>query len=280
MQPLIAPPHPPRQNTCVSAEQLIALEAAQAELGTLYTVARSFTALEAQAEADLLPRLSALGSQLRMLLRSSRLGEREIEQAAEQIHSLRTRWRSRLDEVRTSAAYQRALGALTRDSQGELAELIPQVFSGLRLVHPVPALYFAVSPSTGRRRPGASPFLGAAECADRILQILADGISPDGSGAEWWEHELPSISCADSPAALDTPVSLRLVGADAPAAVFAVVDQPSFRIFTPRLQAPMSIALAADETDEWWQAYEQSYRSFRDALQRELALRGHQAAIV
>ena len=54
----------------MSAEQLIALEAAQAELGTLYAVARSFTALHARAEAELLPHLVGLGRRLRGLAAS------------------------------------------------------------------------------------------------------------------------------------------------------------------------------------------------------------------
>ena len=56
----------------MSAEQLIGLEAAQAELGTLYAVARSFTALHARAETELLPYLVGLGRRLRGLLRQAR----------------------------------------------------------------------------------------------------------------------------------------------------------------------------------------------------------------
>lgn len=263
----------------MSAEQLIALEAAQRELGTLYSVARGFTALQARAETELLPRLNALGSKLRKLLRTSQLTEEQIAQAAQDIRSLRDSWRSQLEQVRASTTYQRALAGLAQDRQDELAQLIPLVFSGVRLIQPAPSLYFPISPSAGRRRPGASPFLNPADCADRILQTLAHGIVPEASGSDWWDCELLSITCAETAGALEPPIALRLAAADVHVAVFAAINQPCLGVFTPRLQAPMSITLAADATDEWWEACEESYRSFRDALQRELVARGQRAEI-
>lgn len=263
----------------MSAEQLIALEAAQAELGRLYTVARGFAALHTRAEAELLPQLVGLGSRLRGLLRTARLTDAEIDAAAREILAVRSTWRADLEQVRTSAIYQQALAALAADRQNDLAEIIPQVFAGLRRVHPAPALYFPVSPSTGRRRSGTSPFLSAAECAERILGVLANGYEPERTGTDWWDCELPSISCADSAAALETPIALCLAASDVRVAVFTAVDEPSYQIFTPRLHASMSIVLAAEATDEWWEAYQDSYREFCAALQHELAVRGHTAWI-
>ena len=263
----------------MSAEQLIALEAAQAELGTLYVVARGFTALHTRAEAELLPQLASLASRLRRLVRTSDLTDNEIDAAAREISALRTRWRAELEEVHASTVYQRALAAVAADRQDEIASVIPQVLAGLHLVRPAPPLYFPVSPSSGRRRPGASPFLSAAECADSILHIVTDGYEPESGGNEWWERELPSIGCADSAAALETPIMLRVDASDVHVAVFGVGDDPGFRIFSPQMRAPFSIVLEADATDEWWEAYQDSYRTFRDALQRELAARGHRATI-
>ena len=264
----------------MSAEQLIGLEAAQAELGTLYAVARSFTALHARAETELLPYLVGLGRRLRGLLRQARLTGAEIDLAAREIVAVRTTWQTELEQVRISAVYQRALAAFAADRQETLADLIPQIFAGMRLVHSAPSLYFPVSPSSGRRRPGASPFLSSAECADRLLRIVDDGYEADSGGTEWWERELPSISCADSVAGLETPVALCLAASDVGVAVFASSDDASLRIFTPRLRAPLSIVLADEATDEWWEAYQDSYREFRDALQRDLAARGHAVSVV
>lgn len=264
----------------MSAEQLIGLEAAQAELGTLYAVARSFTALHARAEAELLPHLTGLGRRLRGLLRQARLTDDEVDLAAREIVSVRTTWRAELEQLRASAVYQRALAAFAADQQEALAELIPQVFAETHLVRPAPSLYFPVSPSSGRRRPGASPFLSTAECADRILRIVDAGYEAESGGTEWWERELPSISCADSAASLETPLALCLAAADVGVAVFAAGDGMSLRIFTPRLRAPLSIVLAAEATDEWWEAYQDSYREFRDALRRDLAARGQTVSVV
>jgi len=264
----------------MSAEQLIGLEAAQAELGTLYAVARSFTALQARAEAELLPHLTGLGRRLRGLLRQARLTDGAVDLAAREIAAVRTTWQAELEQVRASAVYQRTLAAFAADRQEVLAELIPQVFAGMHLVRPVPSLYFPVSPSSGRRRPGISPFLSAAECADRILRIVDDGYESDSGATAWWDRELPSISCADRVAALETPIALCLAASDVRVVVFATSADASLRIFTPRLRAPLSIVLAAEATDEWWEAYQDSYREFRDALRRDLAARGQTVSVL
>jgi len=264
----------------MSAEQLIALEAAQAELGTLYAAARSFAALHARAEGDLLPQLSSLGSRLRRLVRNARLTAGEIDAATREILSIRTTWRAALEEVRASAAYQQTLLAFTADRQDALGKLIPQVFAGLHLTSFPPALYAPVSPSTGRRRPGSSPFLNATECADRILHMLTRGYEPLAGGTEWWDRELPSIVCANDLAGLETPIALTLAAPDIHAAVFLSDDDSSFRLFTQRLGGPFSIVLAAEASDEWWEAYEDSYRDFRDAVRDELAARGYAATII
>jgi hypothetical protein len=264
----------------MSAEQLIALEAAQAELGALYAVARTFSALHARAEGELLPQLTNLGSRLRGLVRNARLTEDQISAAAREILSVRTVWRAALEQVRASTAYQETLAAFTADRQDALAESIPRIFAGVHRVRPPAALYFPVSPSSGRRGPGQSPFLSAADCADRILHLRADGCQPDAAGIEWWERELPAIGCAEDLTDLETPIALQLPAADVHVAVFAVDDDPSFRIFTERLRGPFAIVLAAEATDEWWEAYQDSYRDFREAVQRELAARGYGVSIV
>ena len=258
----------------VSAEQLIALEAAVAELGTLYTVARGFAALQARAEAELLPQLSTLSARLRGLARTARLTDDELDAAAHQIVAVGSVWRLALEQVRASAEYERARAAFAEDRQDALAEVLPRIFAGLHVLRPVPSLYFSVSPASGRRRPGASPFLSPPECADKIVRVIAEGLTPEANGGEWWEHDLPSIACADDPAALETPIWLRLDAADVRVCVFNSHDDPGLRLYTPRLRAPMSVGLAADATDEWWEAYEESYRAFRGALEKELGARG------
>jgi hypothetical protein len=264
----------------MSAEQLIALEAAQQQLGTLYTVARTFAPLAARAEGELLPCLLALGNRLRRLLRSARLTAAQIEAAAREIQHLQEIWHAELERVHTSAVYQQAIAAYEADRQAELAELLPQIFAGTRPVPAPASLFLPMSPSTGRHRPGTSPFLSPPACAERLVAILADGYAPDEGGSAWWERDLIPIVCADHPAALGTPIALRLAQADVRVTVFSGDDETTYRLFTPRLRAALSIVLAADATDEWWEAYEDSYHEFRDSLQRELRARGHPTAII
>jgi hypothetical protein len=258
------------------AEQLIALEGALAELGTLYTVARTFAALQERAEATLLPRIVALGSKLRSLVRAGHLSEDALGAAAQEIVAVASEWRSELEQVHSSAVYQQALRAFAEDCQRELAQLIPRIFAGVRLISSAPALYFPISPSSGRCQPGSSPFLSPSKCADKIAAALSEGLGPEEGGTEWWERELPFIGCADTAATLETPIALRLAEADVRVSAFASSDDAGYRIYTARLRVPMSIVLAAEATDEWWQAYEESYRAFRDALRRELQSRGYE----
>jgi len=258
----------------VLAEQIIGLEAALTDLSDVYASARRFTALHARADAEWLPQLNALGAALRRLLRSGELNEAAIDRTATEILACATLWRSELEAMRDSTVYQRALRAVADNRQAELADIIPDVFAGLRSLRPAPDLYFPVSPSSGRRRPGASPFLSPAECAGRILQLLVDGISADSESVDWWERELPSITCGETPAGLETPIAVCVAAADVRVAVFAEADTAMLRVFGARLCAPMSVRLAREANDEWWEAYQDSYLAFRDALEHELAARG------
>ena len=142
-------------------------------------------------------------------------------------------------QVRASPVYHAAQAALAADRQEDLARLLPQILAAIEVVQPASTLFFPVSPSSGQRRPGASPFLSARQCADHIAEMLAAGVLAEETGSEWWERDWPCIVCADDPEALDTPIALRLERPDCGAAVFAMNDEPTFRIFTRRLRAPM-----------------------------------------
>jgi len=259
----------------MSAEQLIALEAALSDLSALYVAARTFTALRERAETELLPAISALGSRLRGLVRAARLTDEVVDGVSREILGTAAHWHRQLEGVRRSGPYQQALAALADDDQTRLSRLIPEVLAGLSVVRPPPSLYFPVSPASARRRPGVSPFSNARECADTLGELVANGLIPEAGGSEWWDRELPAIVGADTPATLETPIALHLTAGDVRVAVFCTAEDPSLHVYTPRLRAPLSVILASAATDEWWEAYEDSYSTFRDALRRELEARGH-----
>ena len=259
----------------VAAEQLIGLEAAIADAGALYGVTRRFVALRNAADNTFLPALTHLGQTLRALVRTMRLTDDAVAAAATQLMGLGAEWRARLEEVRASAHYQAALLAWADDRQAELLELLPLLFAGLKVVTSVPVLYLPVSAASGTRRSGNRPFLSVGECADRIAGLLGAGIPAESSGAEWWDRELAYISCTDSAEALDTPIALRLDAPHLRHAVYTIVDEGGLRIYTPRLQVPLSVVVASEATDEWWEAYEDSYAAFRDALRAELTARSY-----
>lgn len=244
-----------------------------AELGTLYTTARGLTALAPDAERELLPRITAFGGRLRRCVRGGTLDAAAIDAASLEVLAVRSEWQTRVEAVRSSAAYRAACVALAADRQDEVAALIPRVFAGLRPAVLVPPLFVPMSVSTGRRRPGTSPFLSAPEAAERIARLVHDGLEACGESGAAWEQDLPSVSCTDDPAVLDTPVALRVEPAVLRATAFAVVGSPTYRVFTARRVAAGSVWLATDPADTWWEAYEVSYAAFRDALRDELAQR-------
>ncbi|MBI3782542.1 MAG: hypothetical protein HY270_03975 [Deltaproteobacteria bacterium] len=260
-----------RYNLPMPADQLIALEAAIAEIGGLYSVACSFAVLRQRAEAELLPQISALSSRLRSLLRQNNLSEAEVDKAAHEIVAVGSIWRQALDEVRRSEVYQRGLAAYAAGRQDELREIIPAIYAGLRADSPG-RVCLPFAPANPGRRSGQGPFLNAADCAEAILSKLETGAQAS-SGGEWWERELAAVEASDSPEGVETPIWLEIAGSDLKVAVFRVEVLGSLRIFTPRLQTAMRVGLRREADDEWWQAYDESYDKFRHGLVRELRLR-------
>lgn len=267
----------------MSAEPLIALEAAVSELGGLYTAARDFVSLRDAAEHELLPRLLELGRRLRALLRAARLTEREIDDAARDIVALRSEWEAKLQEVHESPLYRRALDAIAANRQKDLPELLPKLLSGLHVLHPTPLLFFPVSVSSGRRRPGTSPFLDVGDLVGRLVDAMDQGLCAEQSLEGGWESDLPSLACALEPHTLDTPVSLQLQPGAANAAglhVFERSETFAHFVFTKHLLAPLSVVLAAEATDSWWETNELPYPEFRDDIAAELRRRGRTVAVV
>lgn len=250
-----------------------------AELGALYTTARGFTPLAAAAESELLPRLTSLGARIRRWVRTGALDAAAVDAASLEVLGLRADWQERLEGLRSSVLYEAARQAVALDRQGEVAVSIPRVLAGLRPVATLPALFVAVSLSTGRRRPGASPFLSPAEAAERLLRLTREGIAASEGGGATWGGDFSGVVCAEDPEALATPVAVRLDPAAGGASVFAVEGSPTFRIFTSRPLVVASVWLAAEADDAWWEVSEVSYVMFREALCGELTTRAVEVAV-
>lgn len=258
----------------MDAERLVALEAALAELGGLYTTARNFAPLEPRAENELLPQLTALAARLRVLHRTDRMSQADIDAASREILDLRASWQSALQGVREMPTYRAAVDAHGRDDQAALARLIPRIFAGIQVVEPATQLYFGISAAIRRRGPGTSPFLSAEACADKIASTVREGLAPRPEGGDWWDTDLPSLSCVDTATALDTPFGVRLDGRALRATLFGSDNDLGYRLYTPRLTGAFGVVIAHEAEDEWWQAFEQPYREFRQDLGMRLTARG------
>lgn len=267
------------QYASVGAEHLIAFEAALAELSGLYLVAKDFRPLRARAETELLAATSELGARLRRCVRQGNLDERAVDAAARDIAALRQEWRQALEALRASDLYQSCLSAYGTQDHARLIALIPLLFAECDHAPAPPPLYYPLSPSSGRRRPGSSPFLTPAACATRIAQLRDDGIAAESSGTEWWETELVPLTLARDPAAFDTPLALRFVPGQMHASVFRMGGGEVFRVYAARLRVPFHVVLQDEVDDEWWQAFAGTYATWRTALADELRTREIAASV-
>jgi len=258
----------------VSAERLIALEVAVADLSALYPVARSFRPLHERAERELLPFLTRLGARLRQARRRGELGEDSVASISTELLGAAAHWNEELATLHSSALYAAVREAMRADDQARLGELIPELLAGYTLVTAPLSLHFPVPITTGRRRPGSSPFLHPKAAADQITALADSGIEPEAAHGAWWESEIRPLVCASDPTLLGTTVALRPHGADRQRSIFAIEQEPTLRIFTSTVRGPFTVVLAAAAEDEWWEAYEDDYLVFRDRLRQELELRG------
>jgi len=252
-------------NMAMSAEQLIGLEAALGELGGLYVAARRFAPLRAAAENELLPATGRLGAALRALLRRGRFDDAAADAAAREIARLRADWLARLEALRRTPAYQRALAAWEAVDGAGLSASLPELLADLSLLARPPTLFAGVSAASGRRRPGARPFLTTAACAEKVAGYRDEGVPCETGGDRWWDRELSAIQLVDDPQALDTPIALRIEPASSSPPVFRLAGSALFHVFCRVLRVPFTVTLQRDTDDEWWAAYE-SYPAYRDEL--------------
>lgn len=264
----------------MDAERLVALEAALAELGGLYTAARNFAPLEPRAENELLPQLTVLAARLRALHRADRMSQADIDVASREILDLRANWQSALQGIREMPTYRAAVDAHGRNDQAALARLIPQIFAGIRVIEPPEQLYFGISAAIRRRGPGTSPFLSTEACADKIASTVREGLAPRPEVGDWWDTDLPALSCVDATNALDTPFAVRLDGRALPTTLFGSDNDLGYRLYTPHLTGNFGVVIAREADDEWWQAFEQPYREFREELCAHLVTRAVDYVVV
>ncbi len=266
-------------NRDVAVRELIGFEAALAELGALYVAAEGFAPLRPEAAAELLPDMEKIGARLRAQLRRGGLDPTTVESAARDIAALRARWQKKLADLRASPLYRQALAAWEAGDAAALVALLPQVIADVAPVPAPPALFFAVSATSGRRRPGTSPFLTPTACAEKIVAYREAGITPNARSGNWWDRELAYLDLADHPDVLENPIALRFDAQQLGVPVFGAAGDPGFRLYSPALRAPFSVVLQEEADDEWWQAYDESYAQYRDAVILELRALGIRAEV-
>lgn len=252
------------------SERLIAFEAAMQELSELQAAASRYAALRAEAET-LLGELMDLGRVLRQAARRGLFSEDAVAQSVEQVRRLRAAWLERLETLRQSDVYQRALAAYAADEQSALADVLPSIFADLERVLP-PSPLFRPLALAAHRRSGPSPFRPPAEVAAEVETLARDGLQPRARGRRWWDADLPALELAPDLAAVDSPAVLSL--AALPAGVEAFRDGEAIVVFTPRLRSALAVVLADRSDDSWYEATHGSYEEYRAELEHALTGRG------
>jgi hypothetical protein len=252
----------------MAVEELIGLQAALGELGRLYVVAKNYRQLRAPAERELLAQTAALGARLRHALRQGGMDAPLVDDAARQIAGLRHQWRQRLEELRASPLYQQCLRAWSVNAAAELASLVPELFADVEHGAPSPFLYYGVSLAPARR--GPRPFLSPEACATKIAAYRDQGVSAEVEGTEWWDTELASVELVSDADALEVPVALRFETAKVPLPLFTVAGSGICRAYGRVLNAPFDVCLQEEVSDEWWQAFDESYAKWRAVVAERL----------
>lgn len=256
-------------------EALVGFEAAMAELAALYTRARALTALREAADAQWLPRLESLGRQLRRWRRAGSLDAEALDAACREIASLRAVWQAQIAGVRDAPDCRAVREAVLAGDQTAVRDAVPRLLAGYRAVGPRASLYVPVPVSTGRRRPGTSPFVSAAEAAERVAAMVRDGIVPAALDPDL---DLPGVAGAAEPGLLDSPVAVLAEPEAAGLVVFGEEGRARRCVFTAAPVPVASVWLAPEAGDEWWEAHETPYPAFRDAVRADLAGRGLRVA--
>lgn len=254
----------------MAVEELIGLEAATSELGSLYAVARQFSALRAPAEDRLLPRIRAVSAGLRKHLRDRSLEGAAVDAAAREIAALRAEWREKLDAVREGGTYRQALDASASGDSETLAALLPQIFAGLQRTVAPASLFLPVPIASHDRKPGTRPFVAESACAEKIASYRRLGVPVPTNGEDWWDTDFPYAVLFDDPEVLEAPVQVRFDGKDVDLPVFSVENELALRCYTASLRLPFSVSLQEQASDEWWEAFADTYGTYRDTLKREL----------
>jgi hypothetical protein len=250
----------------VGARELIGLEAAIAELGSLYVAAKEFAPLRAAADEELRLGTERLASELRAHVRHGTLDAAVLDRTAARVAELRAHWQNALEELRASPLYREACETWHAGDATRLGELLPRVFADIHPMEPPPHLYLDVPLAAGRRGGGPSPFLSAEEAATRILTWRDEGVTTSRRG-EWWRTDLGFLELVADPELLESSVGLRFEGASVPSAVLTSGgDDHVYRLYGQRIRAPFAVVLREESDDAWWDAAESSYEEFRDEL--------------
>ncbi len=234
-----------------------ALEAAVADLGTLLMQVERYRAGTAPDGLALRREVLDLGDRARRLLRRDALTPAAAEELLETTRSLAARLRALHAAVTQGALYGEARRAFAAGDHQRLAQLLPEIFSGLAALAPPARLYHPLA-VTRRGKPVA-----IAVAIERARTLLAEGLPAGGDDltagrddtlqAVVFTHDPPrgeSVALACDGVALGNATILQLV------------DTEEYLIYAPIVRLPFTIVfppLAPDDEPE--HAFDPSFRA-------------------
>jgi hypothetical protein len=249
----------------------VALEAEVAAIGRLAADGDRYRRVRLGGAAALVDESLALARLARRAHRLRQSDPAAIAALVERLRSVAARYGALVEKARGAEDYLAAVAAWKAGDGPALRRLIPEVFADVALAEVESFLYHPVGIMGERNRP-----IDPAGLAARVHGLARDGLTPAEPGTGIATDEvLQAVVLVASWAALDTPLALRRDGRTLGAPLFRLGASDEILVYTPRLEGPFEVALAATAPDqERWPEVGVEYAEYRDALAGALAALG------
>ena len=245
-----------------------ALEAAIAGLGVYLVQMDKFRAARESQAGALRVACLAIGDRARRAHRHGRLDGPLVRELAEDVAAAAASLCAWLFAVRGSPAHRAAVAALRVGDDTALRALLPDLFAGVAVVEPPPALFHSVAwQRRGRPRP-------AQELADTLARLREEGIVGDGDAeAPGVDPDLPGVLLHQAPPP-GAPIYLTLRGAARPTWVLLLSESGDVVVpgVCTRLRFSVGLADAEDEELDAWALDPAAYRGELEAALRRAGL--------
>jgi hypothetical protein len=228
----------------VDERRVTELEAAIADGGALLARIQKYRRGTTPEVAAVIRDALAVGDAARRLHHRAALEAVALDRLLAEAGAIVGRLRGVLAAIHGSPEYRTAVTARAAGDQATLARVLPEVFSGLAALTPVPDLFAPVA-WRSRGRP-----LPAAVLAGEVAALRTNGLTAEGDDlSPATDPLLTAVSLADAPLD-DEPVLLRLPAGSVGLPVFRHADTGGCLVYVDALPVRPVVRLATEPGGE------------------------------